>query len=285
MAETLRTRSSRKKKKTKGKLIATILINLFFVLSLIFLVMAAITLFKFKDNPKEAFLLGYRPVIVKSGSMEKTMLVDSIVVIKKAKFEDVKKNDIITFAFDQNFITHRVIDVTSKGLVTKGDNNNVTDQRLVTESDFIGKEVVIFNWTAPVVNDFKSNPLTAAIRWILVPIALICLVIFVLVVLIRILRKIKAPQEKIKKSQEKIEAPQEKIEAPQEKIEAPQEKIEVPQVKTEVPQEKIEVPQEKIEVPQVKTEAPAKKIEIVDDKIVIKHLRATVSRRLKRPEK
>lgn len=76
----------------------------------------------------------WRIIPVKSGSMEPTLGIGSIVIAQPAKVEDVKEGDIIIFAapIEGSPVTvHRVVDVTEQDgkrlFETKGDRNNAPD--------------------------------------------------------------------------------------------------------------------------------------------------------------
>jgi len=95
------------------------------------------------------FLLFYRPVSlagdthyepVFTGSMEPTIPVGSIVVIKPANPETLKEGDIICFKLSQpTSITHRIINITNEGFITKGDANEEPDTWTVKKENIIGK--------------------------------------------------------------------------------------------------------------------------------------------------
>ena len=81
-------------------------------------------------------LLGYKPFIVLSGSMETEIYVGDLVIIKEVDASTLQINDIIAFRDSENLVTtHRIIDIvnTQNGLYfeTKGDNNNTKDEELV----------------------------------------------------------------------------------------------------------------------------------------------------------
>jgi len=98
-----------------------------------------------------AFLLvGVRVFDVKiysvlSGSMEPTYKVGSLIYVKEVKPDDLNEKDPITFQLTDNTIaTHRIVDIQEdeKGnrlFQTKGDANLKVDERLVEESEIIGK--------------------------------------------------------------------------------------------------------------------------------------------------
>lgn len=72
--------------------------------------------------------------------MAKTINIKDIVIIKITK--EVNKNDIVTY-FDGNvLITHRIIEMSNKNIVTKGDANNSKDNP-ITKDQIVGKVVYI----------------------------------------------------------------------------------------------------------------------------------------------
>ena len=82
-----------------------------------------------------------------SGSMEPVISEGDLYVVIESS--DVKQNDIIAFEsqrFDE-YVTHRVVDVTDEGYVTKGDANPSTDQAAehppVTDRMLIGEVVEV----------------------------------------------------------------------------------------------------------------------------------------------
>jgi len=98
------------------------------------------------------FLLFYRPVSlagdtlyepVYTGSMEPAIPVGSVVVIKPVNPETLKIGDIICFQLSEpTSITHRIINITDEGFVTKGDANEDPDQWIVKKENVIGKVIL-----------------------------------------------------------------------------------------------------------------------------------------------
>jgi len=97
-------------------------------------------------------ILFYRPVslggdtqyfFVSSGSMEPTVPVGSIVVVKPVGLTTLKEGDIICFGDlqEQLIITHRIVEITYDGFITKGDANEESDPFIVEKKDVIGKVV------------------------------------------------------------------------------------------------------------------------------------------------
>jgi len=98
------------------------------------------------------FLVFYRPVSllgdtlyepVYTGSMEPAIPVGSIVVIKPVNPETLKTGDIICFKLSEPpSITHRIINITNEGFVTRGDANEDPDQWTVKKENVIGKVIL-----------------------------------------------------------------------------------------------------------------------------------------------
>ena len=66
---------------------------------------------------------GYTLFEVVSGSMEPTLYINDVVLVKIQK-EKIEKDDIITFMYNNDFITHRVLLVDGDTITVKGDNNS-----------------------------------------------------------------------------------------------------------------------------------------------------------------
>lgn len=121
------------RKKTRRKIIKVIIypiIILLLICNIILLVQRIIS------PDKIASLFGYKAFVISSGSMEPTLKIGDLVIIKETKQEEIQKEDIITFMEDGYSITHRVVDIIEKDgniyYQTKGDNNTTNDQDLIT---------------------------------------------------------------------------------------------------------------------------------------------------------
>lgn len=95
----------------------------------------------------------FNAYVVLSGSMLPEIEIKDIVVTKKVPEEELNIEDIITFVSpDARFggisVTHRIIDKyydeETDGYVyrTKGDNNNIADSALVSNSNILGKVIL-----------------------------------------------------------------------------------------------------------------------------------------------
>lgn len=87
-----------------------------------------------------AFFIFTSKDIVISGSMKPEIKIGSVAFISKyIDYENIKEGDIISYDLGKTKVLHRVINKTKEGLITKGDNNNVVDFGIVTESQINGK--------------------------------------------------------------------------------------------------------------------------------------------------
>jgi signal peptidase len=131
------------------------------------------------------FLVFYRPVSlwgdtryepVYTGSMEPAIPVGSIVVIKPADPETLKVGDIICFKIESESattVTHRIINITSQGFITKGDANEDPDQWIVAKENVIGKVIAVIPYIG-YLGYFVRTPI-GFILLILIPATLIIL--------------------------------------------------------------------------------------------------------------
>jgi len=71
-------------------------------------------------------VMQFKPAIVVSGSMEPTIRTGSFMLIDK-KDKDIEIGDIIAFINNDMQVSHRVVELTNDGYVTKGDNNENVD--------------------------------------------------------------------------------------------------------------------------------------------------------------
>ena len=127
------------------------------------------------------FMLFYRPVplagdthylAVYSGSMEPTIPVGNVVVIKPVDPNKLQKDEIICFKVSKpKSITHRIIDITDEGFITKGDANEDPDPFLVEKKNIIGKVVFTIPWLG-YLNHFVKTPLGFTL-FIILPAAII----------------------------------------------------------------------------------------------------------------
>lgn len=85
-------------------------------------------------------LFGFSVFEIATGSMEPTLNVKDLVIVKITK--NISLDDIITYEEDGNLITHRVIDIKEDTITTKGDANNSIDVKVPKEK-IVGKIVYV----------------------------------------------------------------------------------------------------------------------------------------------
>ena len=91
---------------------------------------------------------GFSSAVVISGSMSGAIEVNDMVITQAR--DSYFPGDIISFDTGSSIVTHRILEVTEEGFVTKGDANNTEDRNLVTEDNLVG----IYKGRIPKVGDF-----------------------------------------------------------------------------------------------------------------------------------
>ena len=145
-----------KHKKNQKEKRHKILKVLFYPLTIaILLVVFYMGYLKFIKKENDINVLGFRQYMVVTGSMEDTIKVKDIVIVKITK--DVKNNEIISYEDNNKIITHRIIKITDNYIVTKGDANNSEDKP-ITKEKVVGKVVCIIPKVAIWQKVFASPP-------------------------------------------------------------------------------------------------------------------------------
>ena len=181
--------------------------NILVVLSVLLLVFSIFTAYQFRENPEEAYLFGYKPVFILTGSMEPTLKVNGVAIVERTTYDDVEEGDIIMYEIGDKMITHRIMSKTAQGITTKGDNNNTQDAYLLTEENIKAKVVSIWNWTAKPMNDICPDGFgngvdyRGIVKWVGFPV----FVIVVLKVLFFVIKKINQMEDEKKEEEAKNE--------------------------------------------------------------------------------
>jgi len=124
------------------------------------------------------FLIFYRPVqlagdthyfVVLTGSMQPTLPVGSVIAIKIINPNTLQIGDIICFQTSPHepWATHRIINITQEGFITKGDANEEPDREIVKKENVIGKAVLTIPYIG-YLSYFVHTPL-GLILLILIP--------------------------------------------------------------------------------------------------------------------
>lgn len=89
-------------------------------------------------------IFGYRAYIVLTGSMEPSINIGDVVIIKKSEKDKIQVGSIITFKADgqETTVTHRIVEILEDNgqpiYITKGDHNNANDPDLVKYENIQG---------------------------------------------------------------------------------------------------------------------------------------------------
>ncbi|MGM9641035.1 MAG: signal peptidase I [Faecousia sp.] len=86
-------------------------------------------------------IFGYSMAVVVSGSMSGSIEIDDMVVAHRQ--ESYVPGDIIVFESGSSVVTHRIVDRSDGGYITKGDANNAADLDPVPEERVIGRVVLV----------------------------------------------------------------------------------------------------------------------------------------------
>lgn len=145
-----------------------------------------------KTTGEQAFLFGYRPLIVLTGSMEPYMETSGICLTKQITSpDDVQVGDIVCYHVQTNDgktlrITHRVIRIEDGLYYTKGDNNRVDDGYGLTFDNLEAEVVGVWNGAKPVVrhvmwlgNLLESDPVMGTVISVSEAAIFICLYLLV----------------------------------------------------------------------------------------------------------
>jgi len=130
--------------KSLTKIIGKIVKILFFIIAIPILILSLIIMIKARIYPdKVPDVLGYKPMIVLSGSMETSIYTGDLVFVKIVDTNTLKENDIIAFRNETNTVTtHRIVELVKENgntlFRTKGDNNNAEDAKLVQANEVEG---------------------------------------------------------------------------------------------------------------------------------------------------
>jgi signal peptidase I len=137
--------------------------NIIFVLLLVICVLSIFSSIQSRKNPGQVpSVAGIKSLTVLTGSMRPAIDPGDMIVIKSVKPENIKIDDVVTYRTSSNIlITHRVIEIKDENgkamFRTKGDANNVEDEKLVSESNIIGKKAFIIPYGGYVAQFMRSK--------------------------------------------------------------------------------------------------------------------------------
>ncbi|NMB56837.1 signal peptidase I [Candidatus Beckwithbacteria bacterium] len=178
-----------------------ILADLIYALLIAFIILIALSLVLTKFNTP----IQYKLYTVQSGSMEPTIKVGSLILVKPQT--EYQKGDIVNYRTENNpdkTVTHRIIEVSKDidlnkiSFRTKGDANNTPDPELIDSSRVTGKVFLSLPYLGYPVAFVKTQ--TGLIVLIIIPATLI--------IYSEIMNIKKETEEMIKKSKAKKEVSQ-----------------------------------------------------------------------------
>ena len=156
------------------------ILNILIILVTIIIILAIYYFVQIKIvNKPYANIFGYTFFEVATGSMEPTIDVGDVIIVKITN--EVNENDIIVCNKDNAFITHRLIKIEEDNFITKGDANNTEDEPM-QKSDLIGKVVNI-------IPDFSLWRKIIFTPQVIIP-------IFIMLILLRIILLLKWKKRK-----------------------------------------------------------------------------------------
>lgn len=106
------------------------------------------------DNPYPT-VFGFGTAVVLSGSMEDAISVNDLVIYKSQ--DSYRRGDIISYNTGSSLVTHRVVDVTETGYITKGDANNTPDSPILAEQ-VVGRVLLIVPGVGAAI-EFAQSPM------------------------------------------------------------------------------------------------------------------------------
>lgn len=101
-------------------------------------------------------VFGFSTAVVISGSMSDSIEVNDMVVIHRQEGYEI--GDVVTFETDGSLVTHRIIDRTDRGFVTKGDANNSPDLDPVQQEQIVGRVILVVPKIGKAI-EFMRTPL------------------------------------------------------------------------------------------------------------------------------
>lgn len=97
--------------------------------------------------------IGYKPLVILSGSMEPVLKVGGILYYHEVDIDSFEENDILVYKTKNHIISHRVVSKTDNGYITRGDNNWNIDDGEIDKSQILGKGT---NWSIPFLGYYTN---------------------------------------------------------------------------------------------------------------------------------
>lgn len=110
------------------------------------------------------FLGNYGMAVIMSGSMEPSLSLYDLTIIKKEK--DYNNDDIVVYNENNNLVVHRIVEKTDDFITTKGDANDIADLPIIKEN-IKGKVVKAIPNLGKIIL-YMSNPMYISLTIILI---------------------------------------------------------------------------------------------------------------------
>ena len=129
------------------------------IITIILLIVLSFNVFNFISinilNNNLPTINGYAILEVVSGSMEPKISIGDMVIID-TKVKDYKVKDIVTFKdVNNSYVTHRILEITDEGYLTKGDANN-KDDGIISKDKIVGKYVYQIDNVGAIMKSLRS---------------------------------------------------------------------------------------------------------------------------------
>lgn len=133
-------------------------------------------------------ILGYRPIVIVSGSMLPSIQINSLSIMSYCNLDDLEVGDVAVYEHPRThiLITHRVIekhmDVDVPYMIVKGDANIGPDRIDITDEILVGKVVETYNWTVPIFDKIVKNERLDSMALILFILVVGCIISVAMVI-------------------------------------------------------------------------------------------------------
>lgn len=131
-------------------LILTVLLVIFLSVNLYIIFSRLVT------GNKQPTVFGYSAAVVMSGSMSGTIEVNDLVINRKEDVYEV--GDVVTFDDGSALVTHRIVEKTKDGYITKGDANNGADGETITAEYIVGRVILVIPGIGLLIAYLKTTP-------------------------------------------------------------------------------------------------------------------------------
>lgn len=145
--------------KTISKILKTLMLAFLLMLLIVNLIMLYQTNIKHEEIPKIGDISVFNIV---SGSMEPTINVNDLIVIKRCSEDQIQNGNIITYKKeDGTVVTHRIVKINKEDgknvYTTKGDNNKQEDEEKIKHSQVHGKYLFKISGVGKIVEELQKN--------------------------------------------------------------------------------------------------------------------------------